>query len=185
MHSLGNKENKTSEMSRALKRPFEPDVKKLKTEPDQNPDEVGTADIIQAIKEDTAKYSKQRATAIAAVVRDFFRRNSDEHFTMYCFKNVLNGYEKDPKVRDATVSSRNIRLEFNENKDLLNRWESLRPTDAEKKIVWSALVECGFLKKTANEEYNFQAQCLGGKTSRRYKFIHVTDFPDAILNWNW
>ena len=111
---------------------------------------------------------------------------------MSCFDNLLNGYKKDhdwTKERLPTASSRDIRLEFNKNKDLLKRWESLYPTDAEKKIVWAALVECGFLKKTANEDYNARyaeyGRCLGGTKSYRYKFIHVTDFPDAISNWEW
>ena len=59
-------------MSRALKRPYEPEVK---TDPDQVPNKVGKAEkvgadaIIEAIKEDTAKYDKERTRLIAAITR--------------------------------------------------------------------------------------------------------------------
>ena len=167
----------------------------IKSEPGHAPKEVEADEIVAMIGRETTKYNKERISDLADIVRNFFRRNADTHFTMYCFENVLSGFQPGTTVlerarataREAAQPYKTFRSNQNKNKELLRRWEKLQPTDVEKKIVWASLTECGFLRKSANETYfpDDLPVWFRGKSAFRQKFIHVTDVPDTITNWEW
>ena len=102
----------------------------------------------------TKDYIKNRRLKIKDIVLDFFLRHPDTWFTHEEFHYALLGLSC-PAVfdlkhtpysqRSEKVESFRQHVQNNPNKDLLIRWEELRPSDKEESLVWQDL-ELGKLR---------------------------------------
>ena len=101
-----------------------------------------------------------RRRKIKNIVMDFFLRHPETFFTHEEFHWALLGLPSETvkelkhtphRFRRQKVQSNRQQVVTNQNKDLLDRWEELRPSDTEERVVWSELVSGyeGFTGKTS------------------------------------
>ena len=125
---------------------------------------VNADEIDQLISDEVTKYDKKRIKAINELVVTFFKRHPNQHYTRDTFLPRPYGEQ-----------------------DLYKKWNKIKPTSLELKIVFSSLMNCSFLKRVDNEQYNPNGSNIfrhpGDKC--RYKWIHIQNVPDDVANWKW
>ena len=149
--------------------------------------------LMERVIRDTVKYDEERISRIGQIVRDLFRRFENKPLTMFCFNEVLNGFPlgdnydlSERQLQEVFLAEKEVRERSNPQQDLLVRWRKIWPTDAEKKIVWSALEKCGFLRMTKNQSYDRSfTNPLWSKKACLYEFTHEAQYPNVTNVDEW
>ena len=170
-------------------------AKKAKKEPKLEHFEAETNGVIAMIRNDLDEYDKKRVKAISDVVITFFKRHPNKFYTRFCFTEQLDGFEPGQRKRlkaNGFTCVKPWQTNFNKDLDLKQKWDELHPTDLEEKMVWSALEQNSFLRKSQNENYDPNIRNPFGHElsevapeGNRWLWIHVPDITEILANWTW